>query len=1127
MLNRNTKVVDALGNIEFMEYDLNGNLISGTDKNGNKTHYDYDALNRLFRTVDSHGGEVIFSYDQANNKISQTDKNGNTTTFEYNQDGDFISETDPLGNKREYKYDANGNRTEYKDKLGNITIYEYDNLNRLIKTTDPGGYFQSKTYDAVGNPLTKTNKNGCVTEYTYDALSRLVSVRNPMNNTSSYIYDANGNKITEVDWNRNQTNYEYDALNRQIEIEDPLLFKEKYSYDSNGNQIELTDKNGNKTTYSYDALNRLVLTTDPLGNTIQYSYDPVGNRISETNKNGNTITFIYDQLNRNTERTESGSLTERHIYDTSGNLIEFQNKRGFSTTYTYDELNRRIRTTDPLGNYRIISYDSEGHVVTERDELGNVIRYTYDCCRLTSKANPLGNSEYYIYDGEGNLISKTDINGNETQFEFDCLNRIEKLIDAKLNKITYAYDGNKIEETSPKGNQTTYEFDERNLLIAMTTPLGFETQISYDGNSNIVKETKPDGSAKTNEYDKLNRLTRTILTPDNTTMEYTYDSNGNVTEIETTTSTKKGIITKAYNNHNQLISVINDFNGNFTKEIQYNYDEVGNRILMEANGGAINYTFNENNQMTTIKNKLGETTSYQYDESGRRTRKTYHNEMYATNDYDESGNLLSLNYFNKDNNPLARFQYEYDKNGNKTRKEEILPNISGNDNINVAYEYDKLNQIIVENISGGTLTEYEYDKDRNRIIKTVDGNSVHYNYDADSRLLEYGNTQNMWENNGNLIIKMKEPDTTFYSYNFPNKLKTVMLPDGKTVEYDWSGLWHRMGKTASPEMFTLTDCPFCPICCGCHENAVAQYNLEGKEQIYITMGYHHDEVISQQIWGLSYFSITDALGSIRRIIDEWNNIMARYDYDAFGVTIRDEDEFGGLNSYKFAGRIYDSEYGQYYYRARDYDPATGRFTTRDPLWLDNIRSNTCGSSSNQPTELPYVYVENNPVNLVDPSGKELIGCKPGTSFKQVIVRPKIGNLPLYNCHPTNNAPLSFQHSESVTLTHGAENVTISVTITEAETKGHVLGPCTATRYEYEIECICEKQYLKTIFQNIVTAFGSGSEGDCYYTNSDYCPSSYNEYWSFECKKTGGSGWGNYNKDLPLDRPSCCDCRNKK
>jgi RHS repeat-associated protein len=62
------------------------------------------------------------------------------------------------------------------------------------------------------------------------------------------------------------------------------------------------------------------------------------------------------------------------------------------------------------------------------------------------------------------------------------------------------------------------------------------------------------------------------------------------------------------------------------------------------------------------------------------------------------------------------------------------------------------------------------------------------------------------------------------------------------------------------------------------------------------------------------------------------------------------------------GREFDKETGLYYYRARYYDPMEGRFITKDPIgFIGGINL--------------YIYVQNNPVNIIDPLG--LQGFDPG------------------------------------------------------------------------------------------------------------------------------------------------------
>jgi RHS repeat-associated protein len=58
---------------------------------------------------------------------------------------------------------------------------------------------------------------------------------------------------------------------------------------------------------------------------------------------------------------------------------------------------------------------------------------------------------------------------------------------------------------------------------------------------------------------------------------------------------------------------------------------------------------------------------------------------------------------------------------------------------------------------------------------------------------------------------------------------------------------------------------------------------------------------------------------------------------------------------RFPGQYFDEETRLHYNWHRYYDPSTGRYLTPDPIGL--------GGGIN-----PYVYVQNDPVNLVDPEG---------------------------------------------------------------------------------------------------------------------------------------------------------------
>ena len=81
-------------------------------------------------------------------------------------------------------------------------------------------------------------------------------------------------------------------------------------------------------------------------------------------------------------------------------------------------------------------------------------------------------------------------------------------------------------------------------------------------------------------------------------------------------------------------------------------------------------------------------------------------------------------------------------------------------------------------------------------------------------------------------------------------------------------------------------------------------------------------------------------------------MVNRYRYDAFGNIVEAEEKVH--NRFRYAGEQFDPVTGQYYLRARFYNPVIGRFTQEDTYRGDGLNL--------------YAYVANNPVKYVDPSG---------------------------------------------------------------------------------------------------------------------------------------------------------------
>ncbi len=101
--------------------------------------------------------------------------------------------------------------------------------------------------------------------------------------------------------------------------------------------------------------------------------------------------------------------------------------------------------------------------------------------------------------------------------------------------------------------------------------------------------------------------------------------------------------------------------------------------------------------------------------------------------------------------------------------------------------------------------------------------------------------------------------------------------------------------------------------------------------------------------------------SVTALTDSSGAVLERYAYTAYGVPTIANASGGVLNSsaqnnrYTYTGREWDNDIQQYHYRARMYDPALGRFCSRDPI---GYGGGNC----------LYLYVDARPASSMDSLG---------------------------------------------------------------------------------------------------------------------------------------------------------------
>ncbi|MCW7492376.1 RHS repeat-associated core domain-containing protein [Leptospira sp. 2 VSF19] len=115
-----------------------------------------------------------------------------------------------------------------------------------------------------------------------------------------------------------------------------------------------------------------------------------------------------------------------------------------------------------------------------------------------------------------------------------------------------------------------------------------------------------------------------------------------------------------------------------------------------------------------------------------------------------------------------------------------------------------------------------------------------------------------------------------------------------------------------------------------------------------------------------YFFHPDHLGSITMITDGHGNVLAggerggksHITYKPYGEIFRTDSYGPDITKFKYTGQEEDQESGLYYYKARYYDAALGRFVSNDGMVFPDKEQ-----GMNR-----MMYVEGNPVAFVDPSG---------------------------------------------------------------------------------------------------------------------------------------------------------------
>lgn len=832
--------------------------------------------------------------------------------------------------------------------------------NTVVRIPSPSGGGGTYTSGGVAPVLSrKTDANGLSASYVYDRLTDSPKVRccgMEMTNglfAAVFAYYAGYTVESKATaFGVSKTLYGYDSDRRETERRtgDELLLT---SYDSQGNAawtVRTNAQHALSVLRTYDGRHRNV--------SVATAFDASPTRATQ---------FGWDDVRGVMNRvvTPEGRVRE---WTTNGfDVVEYGAGRGDARLVTYRvcDTNGHVRAVlGPDGGRTDVAYHPDGSVAAVETEGLPRVAYAYDAlghvaavtrpgpdgiARTTSYANnwrgkptevsyPDGTSESLVYDGEGTkVVRRMDALGREDVYRWTLglpvhAARVAGGVTNALYAVSHDPQLNVVAIDDPLGRRAeSYVLDENERVVAVTNLEGQVLRRTYALGSMVASEMRFDGTSVAYGYGADANLA-TVAYPDGT-LRFGYDGDGLMTSAESAA----GLVSNAYDAATGWLDASRGADGSWVRYARsdggavtarvsvagtsaYACDKAGRRVRSVSPAGTLAFGYCPwNGLLTAVTNANGVVTAYAYDVMDR---------------------VTNIAWTTQGGVALGGFSYTYDTIGRIVARGHAL----GTNRFDRAYAYDDLDRLVSD---GGV--SYAYDAAGNRTARRGDaGGDVAYALGVGDRLASWTGGAYEHDAAGCVTRIARGADTWDLAWNGQYQLVSVATNGVFAESYAYDALGRRASTTNAEgtERHVYDE----------NWQVIADLDESGHVIRAYEWGEGIDQLLAVKIGSRTYMALTDVQGTVWGYADEGGAVVARWTYDAWGNVLDEEVAASAAElravRYRFQGRERSAATGLASFRMRWYDPATGRWLSKDPIRLNgglNLYA-FCGNAPNTNTD---------------------------------------------------------------------------------------------------------------------------------------------------------------------------------